>query len=305
MAKLKQPLGSFKAHGSLGSFLTFSKFRSTTVAKRIPTHPDARTLPQLYQRWRYYDAVQYWHSLSLAQQQAYRTLGVPHHLTAYQMFIRTYLRSPIDQVLWLRMDAPTPTTVHDFSLTGNDGTITGCTRAPGIIDGCLQWDGLDDWILCPTNDTLDITHADFTIMLWLNAEQIADWNTFLWKYDAGIGLIYAAEHIPPWRAYFQHYYPGGSCNLYCTTVIADNWNHVTFKRESNVGYLLINGVQENTAPYTGNTRRPTIDLRFGGRHDLGLQRFDGLIDDIRVYNRALSHDHIKVIATQELYPPSS
>ncbi len=57
--------------------------------------------------------------------------------------------------------------------------------------------------------------------------------------------------------------------------------------------LYINGVQVSTFATTGNITVTTNPLRIGGSTALGSQYFAGLIDEVRVYNRALTQAEIQ------------
>lgn len=96
MAKPKQPLLSFKARGSLGHALTYARVRGVTVAKRIPTPNQPRTLLQLYRRNLYSLALEWWRSLTPAQAAELRTQAAALGLPIYQYFMKVVLSTVID-----------------------------------------------------------------------------------------------------------------------------------------------------------------------------------------------------------------
>jgi len=245
MARLKAPLLGMDASGPLGKNLTFSHVKGMPIVKRSPWHPDARTLPQLYQRWRYYDAVQYWHSLTTDQKAAYHVLGRPYHQTGYQHLISLYLQNPLDQVLWLRLDTADPTTVPDFSKKDNHGTLFGPTLVPSKIDNCRSFDGIDDKITVPHSPTLNFTVH--TMMAWV---KIPDQTSALvvhglfykgLSYDHGFQLFMVAAPDPfyPRLSYGGPSYPH---SIILKPDYLDIWLHIAGTFDGSKSRVLFNGI---------------------------------------------------------------
>jgi hypothetical protein len=57
--------------------------------------------------------------------------------------------------------------------------------------------------------------------------------------------------------------------------------------------LYVNGVQAASLPVTGSIRASTGALRIGGDGSWPNEWFAGLIDEVRIYNRALSASEIQ------------
>ena len=69
---------------------------------------------------------------------------------------------------WWKFDDGTGTTAVDSSGNGNDATVYGNAQwIDGWLDGALQFDGVDDYIEVPDNDTLDVGKGDISFMLWI------------------------------------------------------------------------------------------------------------------------------------------
>lgn len=96
MAKLKAPFLSFGATGTVGQALTVSGHKGQHIAKKVPTHPDARTDAQLYRRELYTQAVAWWHSLTAEEREALRDEAVLAGLPIYQLFMRLALSTVLD-----------------------------------------------------------------------------------------------------------------------------------------------------------------------------------------------------------------
>lgn len=302
MARLRGPLLGFKAQGSIGSNVTFRETKGQDIALKIPTHPDARTLAQVYQRWRYYDAVQYYRSRSAAQIAAYRTQGVRRHLTAYQECMRQYLLSPADQVLWLTLDTAPGAVTPDRSGQDNHGTLYGPSQAAGKIDRCFLFDGIDDHILCGNDTSLAVT-GDATWTFWLNRTS----------------YIYHAGLLSKWASYeFDiHQYTDNTLGIFQGN--GDDYDHITWAVTTSNGIwyhiairrvvatkklrLYINGAQHGAEQaYTKTVAASTKIVSVGRRNEGTDQPWHGLLDDDRIYTRALTDEHIHYIATFERWP---
>jgi len=71
-----------------------------------------------------------------------------------------------------RLDDGSGTTAHDQSGNGNDGTlINDPVWAIGIINGALQLDGIDDYVNCGNDPSLNITDA-VTLAAWVKLNSV-------------------------------------------------------------------------------------------------------------------------------------
>ena len=137
---------SLAAQGTLASKLTYTKHPGFHRAGVIPTHVDAKSLPQLYHRWRYSDGIQYWNSLTPVQKAAYHTQAVRKGIPDMAYFLSIYLKEPLDLKFYATLDTWHAITIPDDSPWGNDGTNFGSIRTIGRIDGARYFDGIDDRI---------------------------------------------------------------------------------------------------------------------------------------------------------------
>lgn len=303
MARLKAPLLGMDASGPLGRDLTFSHVKGLAIAKRSPWHPDAKTLPQLYQRWRYYDAVQYWHSLTAVQQAAYHVLGRPYHQTGYQHLISLYLQNPLDQVLWLRLDTADPITAPDFSKKDNEGTLFGPSLVSGKIDHCRSF-LLDDYIEVADDPTLRFTKNTMTCWVKLPTQiHTLTYHCMFAKSSTGArGFRFYTHAVAAHRIY---YLADSSIDARMAELLMapyyNTWIHLAGTFDGARCRLFLNGELYKEATEDDTWTPDALPLwTMGG----AANRFvDGLIDDNRIYNRVLSDKHIHYIATQELYPP--
>jgi hypothetical protein len=201
-----------------------------------------------------------------------------------------------------KFDEGSGTTARDQSGHGNDGTFQSAPKhVPGVIDGALQFDGDDDQITL--TNALPIGSSSNTVALWVRVPQagtagLADAERvgiILGSYPATPNTNWEIASLGRTRLYWN----GGQFNSYGTTDLRDNiWHHVAWVRDkaANASYTYIDGRLEATHPAAG------ADVTFATAHSIGGDNrsdppnFHGLMDDLQIYSRALSHAEIAWLA---------
>jgi hypothetical protein len=87
-----------------------------------------------------------------------------------------------------------------------------------------------------------------------------------------------------------------------TRLVAGTWTHLATTYDGAIQRLFVNGVQVATRAQTGAIGTTTNALRIGGSVTMG-QYFDGRIDEVRVYSRALSAAEIQTDMATPINPP--
>jgi chitinase len=182
----------------------------------------------------------------------------------------------------------TGTTVGDASGNSNIGTISGATwSTQGHAGNALSFDGTNDLVSIADAASLDVTRL--TLMAWVRPTTLSGWRTAILKERGSDGLayaLYAHDNAPRPSAYVNTGGPDrevqGTAGLPLNT-----WSHLSMTYDGTTMRLYVNGVQVATRAVTGNILTSTQELRIGGNLMWG-EYFAGLIDDVRVYNRALS-----------------
>ncbi len=73
----------------------------------------------------------------------------------------------------------------------------------------------------------------------------------------------------------------------------NNWHHVVFTRDGNNIYLYING-ELDSSRLRVNLNLTDLSLQIGNHRNLS-RHFNGLLDDIRIYNRAISEEEVNLL----------
>jgi chitodextrinase len=185
------------------------------------------------------------------------------------------------------------TTVTDASGNGNTGTIQGATwTSAGKFGNALTFNGTSNWVTVNDAASLHATNA-LTLETWVypTANQ-SGWRTIIQKQIDTYFLHWSNSSGARKPA------GGGTFNgavSYITapnTIPINSWSYLTLTYDGAMLRLYVNGVQVSSIAKTGTIETNSNPLRIGGNSTYG-EYFKGRIDEIRIYNRALSQLEIQ------------
>ncbi len=183
----------------------------------------------------------------------------------------------------------------DSSGNGNDGAWNGnATNAAGKFGNSVTFDGTGDYVEIANDSSLNFGTSSFSFAAWFKASgSAADRQIFR---SAGGGGVHrwSVERISSDVIKFQLLTSGGGDDeqVVSTTNINDgNWHHVAASRDIEAGGVLsiyIDGVKEGipTGTHTTSVTSAT-NPRIGANPD-DSEYWIGEIDEVRIYNRAIS-----------------
>jgi hypothetical protein len=199
---------------------------------------------------------------------------------------------PTGLVASYNFDAGTGTTVADLSGNANAGTITGANWATaGKNGGALSFNGTSNYVQVADSNSLDLT-TGMTLEAWVNPAALGTaWRTVLFKEQSG-GMIYSLYANQDTTRPVGQVNIGGEQNVVGAASLALNtWSHLAVTYDGSALRLYVNGAVVATTPATGTIPASTGVLRMGGNSVWG-EWFGGLLDDVRIYSRALSAGEI-------------
>jgi len=188
-----------------------------------------------------------------------------------------------------KFDDDSDTTTAVDSALDNDGTINGASYCSGKINHGLDFD---------SGDSVDTTYdgnlgtGPLTITAWINWDSFSNSNNTTWisTYDGNNGIILGLRYDTEWRVWLSgDEVTGGVANT-------GSWyHHVGVRAPNGDMKLFINGSLTATAASTGNVDTENT-VRIGKRPS-GNGPIDGQLDEVRIYDRSLSHPEIKALYT--------
>jgi glucose/arabinose dehydrogenase/PKD repeat protein len=179
------------------------------------------------------------------------------------------------------------TTVADSSGNANTGTISGATRSTaGRFGGALSFDGVNDSVLVADANSLDL-RTSMTLSAWVRPTAGGGWRTVILKEQPG-QLVYALYSSTDNNRPSGHVYTTGDMALGGPSILATNtWTHLAMTWDGLTTRLYVNGTQVASGALAGTAALSASPLRIGGNSVWG-EWFAGLIDEVRIYNRALN-----------------
>jgi len=186
------------------------------------------------------------------------------------------------------------TKVFDLSKKGNHGTIYGAvwkTLPSGL--NVLKFDGVDDYVDCGSDESLNITD-EITLEAWVKTSETGTQKTIIVKDLSGYGpgyLLRIQTNNKP------NFFIGDGANprdvsTISKTVTDGIWHYIVGVWEGDLIKIYLDGYLDNVANASGvGDIRSNTDVLIGRR--ISNYYFHGLIDEVRIYNRALSASEIR------------
>ncbi len=183
---------------------------------------------------------------------------------------------------------------RDISGYGNHGTITGTVPTegvPGTGGSALRFSGSGDYVVMNgTNAHLDFTHGDgFSYGAWFKAESFpSSWH----------GII---SKMPSWGNGYN-LQVGNTQDIACGigTYVKTNWKpqldvwyHTICSYDGSRMTIYVDGNEENSATHA--IQSGDSDLKLGMFYTTNSLPFHGLIDDVRIYSRALTAQEVQTL----------
>ena len=174
---------------------------------------------------------------------------------------------------------------NDSSRYRNTGTLVGATHLPVWADKGIKFDGVDDYVDCGNNASLNITNA-ITVEAWVKPSTTTGEKFILSKGSQKYAL---EQNVGKFRSII---YNNSYTYLTSTTsYISGNWYHVVLTYDRVNEKIYINGILENSLSQTDAIQTTVSSLQIGALTSALF--FSGSIDEVRIYNRALSAAEIK------------
>jgi len=176
---------------------------------------------------------------------------------------------------------------------GNNGKIEGNPKtASGKINECLEFDGIQDRVEIPKS--LMIGLESFTIECWFSYVNSANWRWMLgggpqWNYGLGC-CIYSGSNIVRYHLKTDKgsFYTGNGR----TSLTPEEWYHIAYTYDGEKALSYVDGEVDFEQPISGVVQIDPTTLAIGAGYWDNNEYFVGKIDEVRIYDRALSEDEV-------------
>ena len=204
---------------------------------------------------------------------------------------------------------------NDESGNGNDGIVQGATLAEdrfGNPNRAYSFDGVDDYIEMNRISVLDFGTNDFAISGWFYARTltgnytgdrslVSRWARGNWAWDLRIGWPSGGGSTNQMYFGFGNS-PSDLIRISDNIVTTGIWHHVVATRRNGILYGYLDGVEFDAGDQSSKIASSNSNMRlsnFEGYFNIGPNEtagfLNGLMDDIRIYNRALSEAEVKAL----------
>jgi hypothetical protein len=184
----------------------------------------------------------------------------------------------------------------------NNGTLVGgASFADGEVGQAFSFDGSSGYVSIPDSPSLDLFTSSITIETWIKANQLtakSGWMAIVAKGDSSWSLMDTAFAN---KVYLGLNGVSPSGDLYGTRNVNDGqWHHVAGVYDGTNMFLYVDGTLDASHPATGLITQNSYPMCIGAvaypEDGVGTGYFfNGLVDEVSIYNRALTAVEIQAI----------
>jgi Concanavalin A-like lectin/glucanases superfamily len=190
----------------------------------------------------------------------------------------------------------------------NHGTVNGATLTTdrfGKANAAYSFNGTSNYIAIPG---ASLAPAEYTYAAWVNANTLNDYSQTIlsvgwYGADQVLALSNTTGTTPNWNFFSYIYYAAAPIPQVSSTnnATANKWHFVVATRTLNELKLYIDGQIVGTTSSTGvpPLYATPIGGAIGARSRTDIQFFNGKIDDVKIYNGALTADDVTLLYNEE------
>jgi hypothetical protein len=208
----------------------------------------------------------------------------------------------IDRIFYYSFNENRGDIIYD-SIGKKRGVIYGAEWVRGISGSALEFDGIDDYIM--VMDGKELYTDEFTISVWVYPYKYGGQiiNKGTWNYHRGSWQLFMMNDGRLKLSISDGKEPSWPGVLGYRILKLNTWNHIVgiYKKLDNYSLLsiYIDGILDISATILRypqhSSERMNIGAYYHYENKKVFNNFTGIIDEISIYNRALSEDEIKQI----------
>ncbi|XQP85248.1 MAG: LamG-like jellyroll fold domain-containing protein [Candidatus Pollutiaquabacter aromativorans] len=201
---------------------------------------------------------------------------------------------------------------NDESGNGNNGTVNGATMAADRFSNAgnaFSWNTSPDKIVVPNSNSLQLTSA-FSVGLWLKPINNTygtgpNYHAIVEKWGAANDASYLFELFTNGIPAFRTHNSGSDAVIQARQAVPfDVWTHLLYTQNADTGRLYVNGLLDTVVMGMITPMVMNNDLLFGSNdaYNVGSSgdAYEGLIDDIGIWNRVLSQSEVNQVYNQNI-----
>ena len=213
-----------------------------------------------------------------------------------------------------KLDETEGTTAADSSAYGNDGTLNNMEAADWKTDekspvrftntSSLDFDGSDEYVVVPHDEALNVGTGNLSASLWIKRSAVSGIEYLFTHLDgSGVKPGYMLRLTAAGKLQSNVKDASNDRNLVSSSEVDDgSWHHIALFVGSSMQFF-VDGTETSydtqESPPAG-TKDNTREFRIGARDEGAAPDnffYGGLMDDLRLYNRALSAREVSNLAS--------
>ncbi|MBU4452413.1 MAG: LamG domain-containing protein, partial [Nanoarchaeota archaeon] len=193
------------------------------------------------------------------------------------------------------------TKFRDWSAYGNNGTCVGSncpTNTTGKFGNALDFDGVDDYVVVPYSASLEPDYI--TVEAWIYPPTGIPQGYFVsnWNSSSNGSFLFQITLTGNLQADIANATEGIATSQ--MSISKDAWHHTAITYNGTDFKLYLDGNLSDTKNVTGILRKDSNPLFIGNRFDL-KRNFSGNVDEVKIWNRALSPEEINASYNAGVY----
>jgi hypothetical protein len=219
--------------------------------------------------------------------------GLTDTFAGYQRHVYS---STVPVAHW-KLDETSGVTAADSSGNLNTGTLTNgpAWSTAGRIGGSLNFDGKNDYVNVPNSAGLNPT-SQITICFWLKAPSSSYYGMMVSKdYNAQFGVMWSVTSgrirfdLRPWFSNSSQFVSNGELSY-------NQWHHVACTFDGQNAKIYLDGMLDKVSPTVSGAISTSTSALNIGRGNGNKYPYKGQLDDVRVFNYALTADEISALS---------
>jgi hypothetical protein len=229
------------------------------------------------------------------------------------------IQPEVGMIVHLKLDEASGSSAADASGNGNTGTLLNfldpdASWMPGILDGALNFSQgapAADAVMVPDLGTLEFGPNPFSLSLWAKGAAAQVNSGGLLCKGVGGQESYCVDYVNGSFRFFVRDSAGqvpGNVQINAGVGPNDEWQHLAVIYDPAVGQsrMYVNGVLRGTAATAPSVYYNGSSLDIGARQAIGGGSFaypwNGLLDDVRVYGRAINPLEVRALTYHGIAP---
>ncbi|MFH1319951.1 MAG: glycerophosphodiester phosphodiesterase family protein [Bacteroidota bacterium] len=234
------------------------------------------------------------------------TMGIDGIITDYpQDLIELQDSKPgTGLVCYINLNEGAGVTLNDITGNGNNGLLYDGTWTSGHSGSALIFDGIDDYADVPNTPMLDINNNSVSISAWVKLDELPSETSGdcgpIYDSDQDAYILYTKKSTNELVFKVSTTWGFRRPGIPESSLIKGEWLHIVGVYNGSQAMIYLNGVLKDThTGLIGNVDNGQV-AQIG--HNNQGDYFKGQIDEIRIYNRALTQDQVGCLYNETPIP---